>query len=112
MMLLENKVAIVYGAGGPVGTAVSRAFAREGAYVHLVGRTRRRLEEVAQQIRHAGGRAETAEVDAVDRAAVRAYADRVAALVGGLDVAFNATANDDVQGQPLAEMDSRTSCVR
>jgi hypothetical protein len=33
MMLLENKVVVVYGAGGPVGAAVSKAFTREGAYV-------------------------------------------------------------------------------
>ena len=30
-MLLENKVAVIYGAGGPIGGAVARAFAREGA---------------------------------------------------------------------------------
>ena len=37
-MMLENKVAIVYGGAGAIGTAVSTAFAREGAVVHLVGR--------------------------------------------------------------------------
>ncbi len=38
-MLLENKVAVIYGAGGPIGGAVARAFAREGARVFLAGRT-------------------------------------------------------------------------
>jgi 3-oxoacyl-[acyl-carrier protein] reductase len=32
-MLLENKVAVIYGAGGSIGGAVARAFAREGARV-------------------------------------------------------------------------------
>jgi 3-oxoacyl-[acyl-carrier protein] reductase len=35
-MLLENKVAVIYGAGGPIGGAVARAFAREGASVFLI----------------------------------------------------------------------------
>jgi NADP-dependent 3-hydroxy acid dehydrogenase YdfG len=38
-VLLENKNAIIYGGGGSIGGAVARAFAREGASVHLAGRT-------------------------------------------------------------------------
>jgi len=38
-MLLENKNPVIYGAGGAVGGAVARAFARDGATVFLVGRT-------------------------------------------------------------------------
>ena len=34
-MLLENKNAVIYGAGGDVGSAVARAFAREGASLLL-----------------------------------------------------------------------------
>jgi NAD(P)-dependent dehydrogenase (short-subunit alcohol dehydrogenase family) len=37
-MLLKNKVAVVYGAGGGIGGAVARAFAEEGARVFLTGR--------------------------------------------------------------------------
>jgi predicted amino acid dehydrogenase len=39
-MLLENKVAIIYGAGGAIGGAVARTFAREGAKVFLLSRLR------------------------------------------------------------------------
>jgi 3-oxoacyl-[acyl-carrier protein] reductase len=39
-MLLENKNAIIYGAGAGIGGAVARTFAREGASVFLAGRTR------------------------------------------------------------------------
>ena len=102
-MLLEAKTAIVYGAGGAIGSAVARAYAREGAEVHLAGRTRSTLEEVAQRIRHNGGAAHVAEVDVLDRAAVARHADGVAAS-GGIDICFNATSNDDVQGTPLLEM--------
>ncbi len=37
-MLLEHKVAVIYGAGGSIGGAVARAFAREGAKVFLAER--------------------------------------------------------------------------
>jgi NAD(P)-dependent dehydrogenase (short-subunit alcohol dehydrogenase family) len=102
-MLLDAKTAIVYGAGGAIGSAVARAYAREGAEVHLAGRTRSTLEEVAQRIRNDGGAAYVAEVDVLDRAAVARHADGVAAR-GGIDICFNATSNDDVQGTPLLEM--------
>jgi 3-oxoacyl-[acyl-carrier protein] reductase len=99
-MLLDHKTAIVYGAGGAIGSAVARAYAREGAEVHLAGRTRAALEEVAQRIRHDGGTAHVAQVDVLERAAVAQHADGVAAS-GGIDICFNATSNDDVQGTPL-----------
>jgi NAD(P)-dependent dehydrogenase (short-subunit alcohol dehydrogenase family) len=38
-MLLQDKVAIIYGAGGAIGSAVARAFGAEGARVFLSGRT-------------------------------------------------------------------------
>ena len=71
--------------------------------MHLAGRTRATLEEVAQRIRHDGGAAHLAEVDVLDRAAVARRADGVAAA-GGIDICFNATSNDDVQGTPLLAM--------
>jgi 3-oxoacyl-[acyl-carrier protein] reductase len=103
-MLLKCKNAVVYGGGGSVGGAVACAFAREGARVFLAGRTLATLDEVAEQIRSAGGVAETAQVDALDEEAVEEHADAVAQKTGGIDVSFNAIFNDDVQGTPLAEM--------
>jgi NAD(P)-dependent dehydrogenase (short-subunit alcohol dehydrogenase family) len=103
-VLLEHKNAVIYGGGGSIGGAVARAFAREGARVSLAGRTRARLEEVAEQIRSAGGLAETAEVDALDPRAVDEHADAVAARAGGIDVSFNLITHPSVHGTPLAEM--------
>jgi 3-oxoacyl-[acyl-carrier protein] reductase len=104
MGLLRNKTAIVYGAAGPVGAAVAGAFAREAARVVLTGRTPGTLAKVAEQIRDAGGNVEAAVVDALDKSAVRTHADEVAAT-GGIDIAFNATSNDDLQGIPLLDME-------
>ena len=61
-MLLKNKVAVIYGAGGPTGGAVARTFAREGARVFLAGRTQAKLDQVAGEICSNGGVANTAKV--------------------------------------------------
>ena len=45
-MLLEGKNCIIYGGGGSIGAGVARTFAREGARLFLVGRTREPLEAV------------------------------------------------------------------
>jgi 3-oxoacyl-[acyl-carrier protein] reductase len=103
-VLLEGKNAVIYGGGGSIGGAVARAFAREGARVHLAGRTPASLEKVAQEIRSAGGVAETAQVDALDEGAVDEHADAVAAAPGGIDVSFNAISHPSVHGTPIAEM--------
>ena len=103
-MLLENKNAVIYGGGGSIGGAVARAFAREGARVFLAGRTPATLDGVAEDIRSAGGAAETAEVDALDENAVDEHADAVAADAGGIDISFNVITHPHTHGIPLAEM--------
>ena len=103
-MMLEHKVAIVYGGAGSIGTAVSTAFAREGAVVHLVGRRIEPLDELAERIRATGGRAETASVDALDEAAVDAHAAAVVEQSGRIDITFNLIDVRDVQGTPLVDM--------
>jgi 3-oxoacyl-[acyl-carrier protein] reductase len=102
-MLLEKKVAVIYGAGGAIGGAVARAFAREGASVFLAGRTIASLELVAAAIRAQGGVASTAVVDALDERAVDAYVDRVVAQAGSIDISFNLISYGDVQ-EPLTEI--------
>ena len=102
-MLLENKVAVIYGAGGSIGGAIARAFAREGAQVFLSGRAQAKLEVVAQDIRASGGRAEAAVVDALDEAAVNAFADTVAAQAGRIDISCNVIGVGDVQ-RPLMDL--------
>jgi NAD(P)-dependent dehydrogenase (short-subunit alcohol dehydrogenase family) len=98
--LLTNKTAIIYGGGGSLGGAVARTFAREGATVHLAGRTREPLEAVAAEIAAAGGRAEVAVLDATDEAAVDAHAT----AVGRIDISFNLISRGDDQGTPLVDM--------
>ncbi|HEV2239861.1 MAG TPA: SDR family NAD(P)-dependent oxidoreductase [Streptosporangiaceae bacterium] len=105
-MLLATKTAIVYGASGAIGSAVARAYAREGADVHLAGRTTATLERVAQSIRHDGGGAHVAQVDVLDRTAVARHADAVAAR-GGIDICFNATSHASRAASAERVRDSR-----
>jgi NAD(P)-dependent dehydrogenase (short-subunit alcohol dehydrogenase family) len=89
-MLLKNKIAVVYGAGGDIGAAVARAFAREGAKLFLSGRTLRKVEAVAADIVDRGGVAEAAQVDALDEKAVDRYVGAVVEKAGAIDISFNA----------------------
>ena len=103
-MLLEGKNAVIYGGGGAIGGAVARTFAREGATVHLAGRTLDRLDQVADEIRSAGGSAETAVSRCPRRGGGRRPRRRGGGQRGGIDISFNLIGYDDVQGTPLAEM--------
>ncbi|MGI5186162.1 SDR family NAD(P)-dependent oxidoreductase [Dactylosporangium sp. CA-152071] len=102
-MLLEDKNAIIYGAGGPVGSGIAKAFASEGARVFLTGRSQDKLDRLAKEIAELGGRAETAVVDALDEDAVDEHAAAVADD-GGIDISLNLVKRGDVQGVPLAQM--------
>jgi 3-oxoacyl-[acyl-carrier protein] reductase len=101
MKMLENKTAVIYGAGGAIGGAVARGFADAGAHVYLAGRSKDRLEKVASDIGDAAG---VAEVDALDEQAVATHADAVAADAGGIDIALNAVAFPFVHGVPFVEV--------
>lgn len=104
-MLLEGKNAIVYGAGGAVGSAVAHAFARAGASVYLTGRTRERVDCVAAEILSTGGVARAEEVDALDEQSVDEHAEAVVAAAGSIDISFNAVGMDQMEiGVPLVDL--------
>jgi 3-oxoacyl-[acyl-carrier protein] reductase len=103
-MLLQNKNAVIYGAGGSVGGAVARAFAREGARVFMAGRTLAALDAAANEIVSDGGIAETAQVDAFDKGAVEKHMDDVVKHAGSVDICFNLISLGDAQGAPLVDM--------
>ena len=95
MSLLAGKHAVIYGAG-VIGSAVARAFAREGATVHLAGRNLETLQPLAEEIG-----ADTAVVDVTDPASV----DAVRRRAGADRHLLQPVGADDVQGTPLVEMD-------
>jgi len=105
-MLLKNKNAVIYGAGGAIGGAIARAFAREGAKVFLTGRRLSSVDTVARDILDAGGTASTAQIDALDERAVEKHLSTVAEKAGSIDIAVNAIGipQRELQGIPLVEL--------
>lgn len=103
-MLLQNKNAVIYGAGGSLGGAVARALADAGARLFLTGRSLSSVQKVADQIIAAGGDAETAEVDALDEQAVNGHIAAVVRDAGAVDIVFNAIGWKDTQNIPLTDM--------
>lgn len=103
-MLLRDRTAVVYGGGGPIGGAVSRAFAREGARVFVVGRTREKLDRVVEEITSSGGVAEASEVDALEEGAVDEHADAIVEKAGSIDIVFNAIGRGDIHGAQVVDM--------
>jgi NAD(P)-dependent dehydrogenase (short-subunit alcohol dehydrogenase family) len=104
---LKDKIAVIYGAGGGIGGAVARAFAREGARLFLTGRRLASVEAVARDIVSAGGAAEAEEVDALDEQAIGKHLHTVVAKAGRIDISFNAIGNSPTKylGGALVDMD-------
>jgi NADP-dependent 3-hydroxy acid dehydrogenase YdfG len=84
-MTLDGKRAWITGAGSGIGQAGAEALAAAGARVVLSGRRAEPLEEVADRIARAGGKAETRPLDVADRSAV----ERAAAAIGPVDILVN-----------------------
>jgi NAD(P)-dependent dehydrogenase (short-subunit alcohol dehydrogenase family) len=102
--LLAGKTAVVYGAAGAMGSAVSRAFAREGAQVFLAGRTLERVNAHARELNEAGLSATAAQVDALDREAVEKHLAEVVRRTGRVDISFNLIGLGGAQGHVLTAM--------
>src|SRR5260221_10328609 len=94
-MMLKNKVAVIYGAGGAIGGAVARAFASEGARLFLTGRHQAAVEAVARDIVSAGGSAEAAEGDPLDEQAVDRHLQSVGDMGGHVDISVNSIGISD-----------------
>jgi NAD(P)-dependent dehydrogenase (short-subunit alcohol dehydrogenase family) len=103
-MILQNKNAIIYGAGGSLGGAVAIALASAGARVFLTGRNLASVQKVADEIIASGGLAEVDQVDALDEKAINNHINRVVNIAGTVDISFNAINIEDVQNMFLVDM--------
>jgi 3-oxoacyl-[acyl-carrier protein] reductase len=90
--ILHDKIAVIFGAGGATGSQVAREFSKEGATVFLSGRHLSSVESLAKEIQTSHGKAEAAEVDALNERVVTAYLDNVVKHAGNkkIDIVFNA----------------------
>jgi NAD(P)-dependent dehydrogenase (short-subunit alcohol dehydrogenase family) len=99
-MLLQDKVAVIYGGAGSLGAGVAKAYAEAGAQVYLAGRTEDTLAKAAAETGAAGYDV----LDAGEEEAVQAHAASVVERAGRIDVSFNLVPRGDRQGLPLTEM--------
>ncbi|MEP6737279.1 MAG: SDR family oxidoreductase [Chryseolinea sp.] len=103
-MLLQNKNAVIYGAGGSLGGAVAQALSASGAKLFLTGRTTESVQKVADEIQLAGGHAVVDKIDALDEKEIQAHLDKVVSQAGSIDISFNATGCEVVQNLPMIDM--------
>ena len=82
---LDGKVALITGAGGGIGSATARLFAREGAEVVLADLALDAAEAVVQGIKDDGGQAQAIACDVADESSVRAAVE----TAGPLDILIN-----------------------
>ena len=89
MPLLQNHIAVVTGAASGIGRAIAAGYAREGAQVTLLDIDGKGAEAAAQEIRDAGGLAESFALDVTRREDCIAVAKRVAEQVGRVSILVN-----------------------
>jgi NAD(P)-dependent dehydrogenase (short-subunit alcohol dehydrogenase family) len=106
MPQLENRVALVTGAGRGIGRAIAEALAAEGAKVALAARSENELKDAAAAIASRGGEAHPFAIDLFDRKASQALTQAVRDELGPIDILVNnAGIGSSASPGPVAQMD-------
>jgi NAD(P)-dependent dehydrogenase (short-subunit alcohol dehydrogenase family) len=100
-MILTGKVALVSGAGGGIGRAISLAFAESGAAVACCDIDAPSVEETAHLVQTAGGRAVARRCDVAVEAETNAVAAATHGAFGRLDILVSGAAPHDAGGTVL-----------
>src|SRR5260370_29648758 len=88
-VMSESKVALITGAGRGIGRDIAQRMGREGYACGLTGRTKSQLDETAELIRHAGGKALVTPTDVSKREQVVASVAAVQRELGPISVLIN-----------------------
>lgn len=90
MFSLENRVALVTGGSGVLGSAMAHGLSTAGARVAVLGRQAESGERVAREIRDANGEALAVAADVLDRSALERAAAGIHERFGPVDILVNA----------------------
>ena len=101
---LDQKVAIVTGASRGIGKAIAETFAREGASVVICGRKQDTLDEVAAELKSAGGKVAPVACHVGRAEDLQRLVESTTQEFGKIDVLVNNAATNIAQG-PASEMD-------
>ena len=86
---LDDKVAVITGAGRGLGAAIALAFAEAGADVVIAARTQSQLDEIAEQVRATGRRAHVVTADLAHPEETAKLAGQAVEAFGKLDIVVN-----------------------
>ena len=101
---MKGKSVLITGGATGIGFAAALAFLREGAKVAICGRRKDRLDQALEAFRKEGYDAIAESVDVEDYGAFAAFADRVAAAYGRIDVFINNAGGNQIK--PLMDYDT------
>lgn len=102
---LQDRVALLVGAGTGIGRATAVAYAREGARVALADIRVNAARDLARELKAEGATAEAYGVDVTDEDSVRRLVDAVISRFGRLDTLFNSFGGSSPEDAPATELD-------
>lgn len=99
---MKDKIVLIVGGSGGIGSAAAKVFGKAGAKVVLAARNKEKAEEVAKEINDSGGEAFVIGVDVTDLASVSTMTREVTEDLGSIDVLVNAFGKGIIQ--PLLDI--------
>jgi len=95
---MNDKVVLIAGGSGGIGSTTARLFAKAGAKIVLAARNREKADAIAAEINESGGEAWAVDLDVTDVSSVYKMTETVIKELGRIDVLVNAFGTGMIQG--------------
>lgn len=86
---LKNKVAVITGAAGAIGSCISKSLGNDGVKLALLGRNLENIQELASEINESGGKAIAFKANILDKSALESVKDNILKEFGAIDILLN-----------------------